>query len=105
MRPGISMTLAPAERHELGPERTLDQDSLFAFRILVDIANKALSAAINDPTTAVLTIDQLHRLLRLVGKRNLRNERVTDEVGQLRLILPTPNWEDFINIVYCEIRE
>ena len=35
-----------------GPERTLEQDPLFAFRILVDIANKALSAAINDPTTA-----------------------------------------------------
>ena len=47
-----------------GSERTMEQDPLFAFRILVDIAIKALSAAINDPTTAVLAIDQLHRLLR-----------------------------------------
>jgi len=89
----------------LGPERTLEQDPLFAFRILVDIANKALSPAINDPTTAVLTIDQLHRLLRLVGRRHLRNDRVTDAAGRLRLILPTPNWEDFVHVVYCEIRE
>ena len=59
----------------LGPERTLEQDPMFAFRILVDIAIKALSPAINDPTTAVLALDQLHRLLRMVGKRNLRNER------------------------------
>jgi hypothetical protein len=36
-------------------------------RILVDIAIKALSAAINDPTTAVMAIDQLHRMLRVVG--------------------------------------
>ncbi len=55
-----------------GSERTLEQDPLFAIRILVDIAIKALSAAINDPTTAVLAIDQLHRLLRSAGRRNLR---------------------------------
>ena len=50
-----------------GSERTIEQDPTFAFRILVDIAIKALSPAINDPTTAVLAIDQLHRLLRRVG--------------------------------------
>ena len=44
-----------------GSERTMEQDPLFGIRILVDIAIKALSAAINDPTTAVLAIDQLHR--------------------------------------------
>ena len=42
----------------------MEQDPMFAFRIIVDIALKALSPAINDPTTAVLAIDQLHRLLR-----------------------------------------
>ena len=59
-----------------GPERTLEQDPMFVFRILVDIAAKALSKAINDPTTAVVVIDQLHRLLRLVGKRHLHNENI-----------------------------
>src|SRR4029077_4414481 len=44
-----------------GPERTMEQDPTFAFRIVVDIALKALSPAINDPTTAVIAIDQLHR--------------------------------------------
>src|SRR5215813_11019729 len=48
----------------VGHERTLEQDPLFAFRIIVDIANKALSPAVNDPTTAVLAIDQIHHLLR-----------------------------------------
>ena len=50
-----------------GSERTIEQDPTFAFRVLVDIAIKALSPAINDPTTAVLAIDQLHCLLRMVG--------------------------------------
>jgi len=36
-----------------GRERTIEQDSTFAFRVIVDVAIKALSPAINDPTTAV----------------------------------------------------
>ena len=42
----------------VGAERTPEQDPLFAFRVLADIASKALSPAINDPTTAVQAIDQ-----------------------------------------------
>ena len=88
----------------LGSERTVEQDPTFAFRILVDIAIKALSPAINDPTTAVLAIDQLHRLLRLVGLRQLRGEEICDAAGELRLIFRTPNWEDFVHLTCTEIR-
>lgn len=88
----------------LGTERTMEQDPAFAFRILVDIAIKALSPAINDPTTAVLAIDQLHRLLRQVGLRHLRGEQVHDAAGELWLILRTPNWENFVHLTCIEIR-
>ena len=88
-----------------GSERTLEQDPTFAFRIVIDIALKALSPAINDPTTAVLAIDQLHRLLRLVGKRHLRTDEISDASGQLRVICPTPNWEDFVHLTFSEIRQ
>ena len=67
----------------LGSERTMAQDPTFALRILVDMAIKALSAAINDPTSAVMAIDQLHRLMRLVGLRNLRDEALRDATGKL----------------------
>ncbi|HEY2341897.1 MAG TPA: DUF2254 domain-containing protein, partial [Chthoniobacteraceae bacterium] len=87
-----------------GSERTMEQDPLFAFRILVDIAIKALSKAINDPTTAVLAIDQLQRLLRTVGRQNLRADYVFNRAGSLRLILRTPNWEDFVHLAFTEIR-
>jgi uncharacterized membrane protein len=87
-----------------GRERTIEQDSTFAFRVIVDIAIKALSKAINDPTTAVLAIDQLHRLLRTVGKRALHDERIIDKDGQLRVIFRTPNWEDFVELSFSEIR-
>ena len=55
----------------IGPERTMEQDPGFAFRIIVDIAAKALSPAVNDPTTGVLALDQIHRLLRVVAGRQL----------------------------------
>jgi uncharacterized membrane protein len=90
---------------EFGSERTLEQDPTFAFRIVIDIALKALSPAINDPTTAVLAIDQLHRLLRLVGKRRLRTDEISDASGTMRVIFPTPNWEDFVNLTFSEIRQ
>jgi uncharacterized membrane protein len=87
-----------------GPERTIEQDSTFAFRVIVDIAIKALSKAINDPTTAVLAIDQLHRLLRNVGERHLHDEQISDGSGRLRVLFPTPNWEDFVQLACREIR-
>lgn len=87
-----------------GPERTIEQDSTFALRVIVDIAIRALSKAINDPTTAVLAIDQLQRLLRVVGSRDLRNEQIIDGTGQLRVIFPTPNWDDFVQLAFREIR-
>jgi uncharacterized membrane protein len=87
-----------------GSERTMEQDSTFAFRVIVDIGIKALSKAINDPTTAVLAIDQLQRLLRDLGRREFGNGQVADEAGLLRVLLPTPNWEDFVQLSFSEIR-
>jgi uncharacterized membrane protein len=100
---GIDENMLASSIH-FGIERTLEQDPTFAFRIILDIALKALSPAINDPTTAVLAIDQLHRLLRSVGKRNLRTDSITDESGKLRVIFRTPNWEDFVNLACTELR-
>ena len=88
----------------MGAERTMEQDPLFAFRILTDIALKALSPAINDPTTAVLAIDQIQHLLRAVGRRRLRGEMLDDSLGAHRLVYRTPNWEAFVTISCAEIR-
>ena len=88
----------------IGSERTLEQDPVFAFRIIVDIAIRALSPAINDPTTAVLAIDQLERLLRDLGCRQLDPGMIYDGDGELRLIIPAPGWEDFVGLAVSEIR-
>jgi len=88
----------------VGSERTLEQDPAFAFRIVVDIALRALSSAINDPTRAVLAIDQLHRMLRAVGLRQLHTDEVFGPSGRLRVIFRTPNWDDFVDLSFSEIR-
>jgi uncharacterized membrane protein len=89
----------------IGPERTMEQDPLFAFRIAVDIASKALSPAINDPTTGVLALDQVHRLLRAVGARQLDTGRHLDESEALCLAYRTPDWENFVSLAVTEIRQ
>jgi uncharacterized membrane protein len=83
----------------------MEQDPAFAFRVIVDIAAKGLSPAINDPTTAVLAIDRIHHLLRHVGRRRLDNEKVQDAAGRVRLIYRTPDWEDFVVLAVTEIRQ
>jgi len=87
-----------------GPERTMEQDPLFSFRIMVDIALKALSPAINDPTTGVLAIDQIHRALRSVGRRRMRGDVLADGLGKPRVIFRTPGWEDFVQLACTEVR-
>jgi uncharacterized membrane protein len=88
----------------MGPERTIEQDATFAFRVIVDIAIKALSRAINDPTTAVLAIDQLHRLLRAVGRRHLHDDVIRDSAGNTRVVFRTADWSDFLQLSCREIR-
>jgi uncharacterized membrane protein len=89
----------------VGTERTLEQDPRFAFRILVDIANKALSPAINDPTTAVLVLDQIDNLLLNLGQRRLDEGLARDLEGKLRVVYGTPDWPDYVTLAVTEIRQ
>ena len=89
---------------QLEHQRTFDQDPKYALRLLVDIAIKALSPAVNDPTTAVQALDEIEDLLRRIGTRYLDVGEVTDESGALRLVFPAPTWEDFLSLAFDEIR-
>ncbi len=88
----------------VGPERTMEQDPRYGFRIIVDIATKALSPAINDPTTAVQALDQIHHLLLHLGRRKLDDGEARDAGGKIRLIYGTPCWDDFVALAVSEIR-
>ena len=101
-------TALPAHRLRRGvvmdDERTIDDDPAFAIRMLVDIAIKALSPAINDPTTAVQSIDRIEDLLRYAASKHLSVGFVADEAGVTRLVYPTPTWDDLVELALEEIR-
>lgn len=88
----------------LGEERTIEQDPKFALRLLVDIAIRALSPAVNDPTTAVQALDQIGDLLLRLSGRDLEVGSFRDDDGALRVIVPVPTWEDYLNLSFDEIQ-
>jgi uncharacterized membrane protein len=88
---------------ELGNERTFEQDPKYAIRLLVDIAIRALSPAINDPTTAVQALDQIEDLLLRLGQRRLEIGKYRDSDGKLRLVVPLPTWDDLLRLAFDEI--
>jgi uncharacterized membrane protein len=100
----------PAERTlmraiGLDRERTFEQDPKYPIRLLVDVAIRALSPAVNDPTTAVQTIDQIEDLLHRLGRRDLDAGYADDRNGVLRLVIPMPTWEDYLALAFDEIRQ
>lgn len=101
---GIVPEAALRRAVRLGGDRTFEQDPKYPIRLLVDIAIKALSPAINDPTTAVQALDQIEDLLRRLARHALDDGRLTDAAGEVRVIFPTPNWEDYLALAFDEIR-
>jgi uncharacterized membrane protein len=92
------------KRIEMGAERTFEQDPKYAIRLLVDIAIRALSPAVNDPTTAVQALHEIEDLLMRLGLRQIDEGQFRGRDGALRLVVPFPTWEDFLLLAFDEIR-
>ncbi|UQU67609.1 DUF2254 domain-containing protein [Couchioplanes caeruleus] len=69
----------------IADSRTMQNDIDFALRQLVDIGLRALSAAINDPTTAVEVVLRIGSLLRRLLTTDLPAEGVSGAEGRLLL--------------------
>jgi uncharacterized membrane protein len=88
----------------LGVERTIEQDPAFALRVMVDIAIKALSPAVNDPTTAVQVINHLGDTLQTIGATEFLTNSAPLE-RQWRVVVPARGWEEYLSLGITEIRE
>ncbi|MFD8737273.1 DUF2254 family protein [Streptomyces sp. NPDC059618] len=87
---------------ETGAERGFDQDPGLAFRLLADIALRALSPAVNDPATAVQALDAVEDLLsRPVPERG--RHTVADRAGTVRVVVPMPGREDFLRTALDDV--
>ncbi len=90
----------------IGEERTIEQDPAFALRILVDIAIRALSPAVNDPTTACQLLGPIEDLLLIIGESDMRGRgELRDGDGRLRVLVGTRRWEDLLALALTEIRD
>lgn len=103
---------APAEVDEeslrgtvdLARERDVRQDIGFGLRQLVDIAERALSPGINDPSTATQCIDQIHDLLRRLARSPYPATVHRDGDGSVRAIVDTMTWDDHVGLALDELR-
>jgi uncharacterized membrane protein len=105
---GASKPIAEAQLRRvlwLQPQRTLENDPAYCIRLLVDIAIRALSPAVNDPTTAVSVLHELDGLLRRLGRTDLEDNIVLDERGVVRIIRAVSTWDDLVALALTEIHQ
>lgn len=88
----------------VGVERTFHQDLGFGLRQLADIGLRALSPAVNDPTTAVQALDRITQFLAAVANRPLGAVHHRDGKGAVRLVQDVPGWTDLVDLGITEIR-
>jgi uncharacterized membrane protein len=86
-------------------ERTVDGDVAFGIRQLVDISEKALSPAINDPTTAVQAIGRISDLMERLAHRSFPRGIVCDTDGVPRLFYRPLRWEELVHLAFDELRD
>ncbi|WP_327255814.1 DUF2254 family protein [Streptomyces sp. NBC_01244] len=86
-----------------GAERSFDQDPGLALRLLADIALRALSPAVNDPATAVQAIDHIEDTLLRLATQDLDVGQVRDTEGVVRVIVPVPDWNDYLRAALDDV--
>jgi uncharacterized membrane protein len=89
---------------DFGPSRTLQQDVEFGVLQIVDIALKAISPAVNDPSTAISCVDQLSRILIRFASREAPDSILYDPPGVFRVSIPWIGFERLLDSALDQIR-
>ena len=98
----LSEQVAAAAR--AGRERTAAQDIAYGLRQLADVATKALSPGINDPTTAVHTLGHISGLLCEMVDYQLGPKLLRDDRGRVRVVLERPGLADLLDSALAQPR-
>lgn len=89
---------------DIGPTRTLQQDIEFGVLQIVDIALKAISPAVNDPSTAINCVDQLSSILIRFAARESPETVLYDPPGTPRVVIPWIGFERLLEAAFDQIR-
>jgi uncharacterized membrane protein len=87
----------------IGPLRSMEEDVEFGVLQIVDIALKAISPAVNDPSTAISCIDHLSSIMVLAASLTPPVSRVYDDKGVVRLIRRQPSFVRLLEVAYNQI--
>ena len=98
MRPRIAKSL------QIGSERSVQADVAFGLTQLVDIALRAVSTAINDPTTACASIRSAEIVLVQLCQHRLANILLCDDEDTVRVAVPRRSFEDYLDMVVTPLR-
>jgi uncharacterized membrane protein len=102
-RATVALQAAALQAFEIGPLRTMEQDVEFGVLQIVDIALKAISPAVNDPTTALTCIDQLGRILVRAAMRHPPISTLRDRDGRARVMLPRTSFPRLLDVAFSQI--
>jgi uncharacterized membrane protein len=96
---------AALDRHvAVSFERSPAADPSYGLRKLVDIAARALSPGINDPTTAVHALSHISALMGQLSVRNTWHRRVAAGDGATRLLLPSWDHAALLDLSVTQVR-
>ena len=87
-----------------GFERTSAQDLAFGLRQVVDVAVKALSPGINDPTTAVQALSHISALICELAVVDLGPHVRRDDGGHARVVVPRPQFDALLELAVAQPR-
>ena len=99
-----ALNAALRDTFQIGPTRTLQQDIEFGILMIVDIALKAISPAVNDPSTAISCIDQLSRILIRFASREPPQSLTYDPPGVVRVSIPWLGFDRLVEAAFEQIR-
>ncbi len=89
---------------DIGPARTMQQDVEFGVIQIVDIALRAISPAVNDPTTAINCIDQLGRIMIVWASRSPPLSSLYGPPHVLRMAMPWIGYDGLLDTAFEQIR-
>jgi len=114
---GVLLTVYPPERatgavrdsleelFAIGRHRSLAKDPEFGIRQIVDVAVKALSPSMNDPSTAVSCVHYLSAVLIRLAARRIPAPLRRDEGGALRVLARSTDFRSCADLAFDQIRE
>jgi uncharacterized membrane protein len=87
-----------------GAQKTINQDTLFAADLLVEVTARALSSGVNDPFSAIECIDQIQVGLCELANRSSHDVEIKQKENEYYVKLKALSFEELVNHIFNQLR-